>query len=735
MSWWRGIGCQRDPFSSQFDTQSYYVRSSQETGVEQLVARISSGQGPLLVTSEAGAGKTALLNRLNVELQVAGARTVFLPTPAPTLDTLLSLCLDQIGLEQDGSKGSAQKMGMLKEFLGQLETGRVTCLLADEAQSMSDEMLMALLDLSAPGEQGWSPITTVLAGHASLEQRLADKMFAPLVGSMFRFRLPPMDRTEVASFIHHRLRSAGCPATFFSPASIDRIFAYSGGMPATIRYLCGLAAFSPEGDERTEITPQMVEAAASVMMLSEKGTGGPHASSDEEDVGEKADEDDASFATLGPVEVSRIDRGQREFSRAGQDAASPIEQPTRLDARQQPVERLETAVSEGEGLTGAFASGATEIADHAVESADGVGRRSTRWGYWALTAGLAVAATLAWVWHDQQPLGVQQFLSSVAGRYFQGANPKSPEAVPHIGPVGKPNAEQQDSVASKTSGNINRPAEPEMREAPAGDPPSTAVESDLNVSTSPAAADPDAEAVTTGDDAITDEAELAPELASAEQPPTSIIAEVPSNVAAAPAQTDPARPTDTREMLTDVRVRERPTVRSRLVAILKKGDHAVLAGHLLGSKWYRLQTTTGQEGFVFARVVPRPSTGTAAQSGTSQPTVGLLQLDEAETESAAIPHWLVLAEEHLKRDRLMAPRFDNALALFRKVLRLEPQNETALAGIDRIKEKLLAFARAAAAEGDLNTARWQINKVLVIEADDEAALAALAALETRMQGY
>jgi len=667
MSSWSGIGCRRDPFSSEVDIQSYYLRRNQEANFKQLVVRISSGQAPLLVTGEAGTGKTALLNRLNVELQASGGLiiTIFSATAAHTLDTLLTICLYQIGLQQDGSEEVAQKMAMLEEFLGHLGTERVACLLVDEAQSMTDDVLMGLLELSAPGEQDRSPIPTVLAGHVSLEKRLADKMFAPLAGSIFRYRLPPMDQTEVASFIHHRLRSAGCPETFFSPAAIDRVFAYSGGIPATVKHLCGLAAFSPEGDERTEVTPQMVEAAASRMMLREKVTEPTYATSDREDVADETEDTEDRVPTLDPVAVARTDRGQGVFSRSAQGSVSHIAPLTRLDARQRPVNRSETEASKGEAITVASDRTETEIAEHSAQSWDGVGRQSTRGGYWALTAGLAlavVAATLTWVWHDQQPLGIQQFFSSVAGRYFQGANPKSPVAVPHLG---------------------------------------------------------------LGSDAA--------KLASGEQPSAPTVTEAPNIVEVPQAPNGPAWPTGNSEMLTDVRVRERPTGRSRLVAILNKGDSAVLAGHLPGSRWYRLRTTKGLEGFVFASVVPRPSTDATAQSGTSQPTIGLLQLDEAEAESAAIQNWLALAEEHLEADRLMAPRFDNSLALFRRALRVEPENETALAGIDRIKEKLLAFARAAAAEGDLDTARWQISKVLVIEADDEAALAALAALEARTQ--
>ena len=89
---------------------------------------------------------------------------------------------------------------------------------------------------------------------------------------------------------------------------------------------------------------------------------------------------------------------------------------------------------------------------------------------------------------------------------------------------------------------------------------------------------------------------------------------------------------------------------------------------------------------------------------------------------------LALADGHLRADRLMAPRRHNALAMYRKVLRKDPGNASALAGIESIKSKLLRFASDASSKGDLELARSQINKVLIIDAGDEAALTALAKL-------
>ena len=86
---------------------------------------------------------------------------------------------------------------------------------------------------------------------------------------------------------------------------------------------------------------------------------------------------------------------------------------------------------------------------------------------------------------------------------------------------------------------------------------------------------------------------------------------------------------------------------------------------------------------------------------------------------------LDLARIHVQADRLMAPRFDNALAVYQKILIAEPGNEDALAGIQTIKSRLMAFARDALARGDRASARGQINKVLRIDPEDSTARAAL----------
>ena len=89
---------------------------------------------------------------------------------------------------------------------------------------------------------------------------------------------------------------------------------------------------------------------------------------------------------------------------------------------------------------------------------------------------------------------------------------------------------------------------------------------------------------------------------------------------------------------------------------------------------------------------------------------------------------LTMADVHFNADRLMAPKFNNALFLYQKVLELSADNPDALAGIERIKAKLLGYASDALAKNDLETARSQLKKVLVIDPQDKEAHTAIAKL-------
>jgi hypothetical protein len=105
------------------------------------------------------------------------------------------------------------------------------------------------------------------------------------------------------------------------------------------------------------------------------------------------------------------------------------------------------------------------------------------------------------------------------------------------------------------------------------------------------------------------------------------------------------------------------------------------------------------------------------QQEKAPPVTTALRLGLQVTDDAEIGRMLARAQAHFDADRLVAPRFDNALAVYRQILRANPGNPSALHGIAAIRARLLDYARVASDRGDAVGARSYRQKVRAI--DDE----------------
>jgi type II secretory pathway predicted ATPase ExeA len=119
--------------------------------------------------------------------------------------------------------------------------------------------------------------------------------------------------------------------------------------------------------------------------------------------------------------------------------------------------------------------------------------------------------------------------------------------------------------------------------------------------------------------------------------------------------------------------------------------------------------------------LPTPPAGAQAaelrQQEKSPPVTTALRLGVQVTDDAEVAQMLARAQAHFDADRLMAPRFDNALAVYRQILRANPGNRSALQGIAAIRARLLGYAHVASDRGDAVGARSYRQKVLAL--DDE----------------
>ena len=693
------------------DGEHYFVRPGQTDSYRQLRAWVSDCDGMVLVTGRSGTGKTTLLNELMLDLQAADALLFFFPNPVYTADQLLDTCLEQLGLDAQPKAEFDHKLQTLSDTLQSLYAKRTTVLLADEAHALSDDVLSTLLNLAVPGTTGRSLLPVIIAGYPSLERRLSDTRFLPLARSIrYHYPLSPLDTNEVASFIQHHIHAAGgTPSNPFSAKAVERIAYYSGGLPSRIKQLSDMAAFiaALEFGSEQSIQEDAVEKAAHHLLIADK----PQTPADV--LNHLPTHSSEHFRQLNkPPNAGDATRGEVQTEQTGTPSFSlkpPTAAPDSVldlgEGEQGNLKNASVEPSNGLMLLGASRRSGEAAAGKliATPQATALGPRRTHLTAIVLGAMVIVLAS-GWL-ASSYPIRFQQLASRLSSAFWLADDRNNGMAGQRSGTVS--NAEPVSSIDRRLSHNINPPPETASAE-------SAGVQLAALSMTTASPDSPEARMEVAGQ--ITDEH------SSPDHEPLPKTAAPSSNYKSAP----PTSP-----LLAPVRIPNISGAYSTNAGILEQETGIQVTERMPGSRWRRIQTQGGEQVVINGDISSAlPLTGdTEKPASPSEQRVS--RKDETGALPAEVDMLLAQAGTHVREDRLMAPRFDNALSVYRKILRAHPGNSDALAGIERIKAKLMEFARDAVAQGDLESARSQINKILLIDAEDSSARTALAHLGER----
>lgn len=196
----------------------------------------------LLLTGEAGAGKSTALRALAAELDPVAYRVLYLADVAFTPRSFFAALL--AGLQQEVPFHMAKAKSLARQALltSQTTHRRTPVLLVDEAQNLSPAVLEEIRGLCNYEFDAYSPFALVLAGTRELARRLALQPFEALVQRIdLRFHLGGMAPEETVQYIRHHLQRAGGRGEIFTPEAINRIHQACGGIPRRINKLATLA--------------------------------------------------------------------------------------------------------------------------------------------------------------------------------------------------------------------------------------------------------------------------------------------------------------------------------------------------------------------------------------------------------------------------------------------------------------------------------------------------------------
>ncbi len=245
------FGLQKNPFSMTPDPSSLFLTTAHREAIAGLTYGAFSRKGFVVLTGEAGTGKTTLLRRLVELSKESNARcsVVFNPLLSPA--EFLELLLFNFGL-RDMPASKTQRLLKLEELLLETHRARKTAvLIVDEAHKLSHDVFEEIRLLTNFETAEDKLLQIVLAGQPELKTVLSHPDLWQLKQRIaVRLQIDPLATRQVGAFIEYRWnRFGGADPHPFTKDAVTLVAQWSRGIPRLVNSICDnalLLAFSQQ---------------------------------------------------------------------------------------------------------------------------------------------------------------------------------------------------------------------------------------------------------------------------------------------------------------------------------------------------------------------------------------------------------------------------------------------------------------------------------------------------------
>lgn len=242
---------EKTPFSTVPNPECVYFAGQHADAIGGLVFGVLSRKGYLVLTGEAGLGKTTALGAMTHLMGKSSVQVSLILNPILSGPEFLEMALLNFGF-RDIPPSKAMRLKTFQDFLIRSDAeGKVTALVIDEAHKLSAELLEEIRLLGNFEAADHKLLQMVLVGQPELNERLnLPELWQLKQRIAIRMSLARMDRDTVANYLIFRWTKAGANTPIpFTEESVDAIASWSKGIPRLINAICDnalLIAFSEE---------------------------------------------------------------------------------------------------------------------------------------------------------------------------------------------------------------------------------------------------------------------------------------------------------------------------------------------------------------------------------------------------------------------------------------------------------------------------------------------------------
>jgi general secretion pathway protein A len=267
------FGLKKEPFSMTPDPAFLFLTAAHREALAGLTYSILNRKGFVVLTGDAGTGKTTLLTRILQSIPATRARFSVVLNPTLTPAEFLELALLDFGIS-NVPDSKAQRLTVLRQFLLEaFEKRQAPVLVVDEAHKLPPDVLEEIRLLSNFELPEGKLLQIVLAGQTELGDLLNREDLRQLKQRVaVRLAIHPLSASDVEHYILHRWQKAGAITPHpFEPEAVNRIAHCSRGIPRLVNVLCDNALMLAYGEGITAVgAKQIAEVAGDLDLLDAK---------------------------------------------------------------------------------------------------------------------------------------------------------------------------------------------------------------------------------------------------------------------------------------------------------------------------------------------------------------------------------------------------------------------------------------------------------------------------------
>ena len=265
------FGLKKNPFNVNPDPAYLYLTPQMRDTLDELTYGIETRKGLILLTGEAGTGKTTLVNHLLLWLGHQRARTAYIFNSHVDADQLFDFILADFDIPITAQAKANPLLVFNEWLLARYRAHDLVVLIVDESQGLPVHVLEEIRLLSNMETPNEKLLQIVLVGQPELEIKLKRPDLRQLQQRIaLRCRTAPLSLHETSGYIEDRLHTAGARSdSVFSAEAVEAVHCYSRGIPRIVNLLCENALINAYVEQQRPISAALIEEAARELQFDE----------------------------------------------------------------------------------------------------------------------------------------------------------------------------------------------------------------------------------------------------------------------------------------------------------------------------------------------------------------------------------------------------------------------------------------------------------------------------------